>query len=118
MEGKYETQHIHSDWLLPWFVEVIITIKVPVVYMAQDVMILMGALSMHYKGHWKGGGGGPENQDFFGHIRMRILLAPILNFVVFRYKLCLNIEVLKEKKFDWAINGGDTIVLLTATKWN
>ncbi len=31
-----------------------LTINVPVVYLAQEVMILMTANMLHYKGHWKG----------------------------------------------------------------
>ncbi len=38
----------------------------PNVYMGQD-----DAGNIHYKGHWKGEGGGTENQDFFGPLKWR-----------------------------------------------
>jgi hypothetical protein len=40
----------------------ILTINVPVVYIARYVMVEVGKI--HYKGHWKGVG--PENRDFLG----------------------------------------------------
>jgi hypothetical protein len=40
--------------------DVLITIKVPVVYIARYVMVEAGKI--HYEGHWKGVG--PENRDF------------------------------------------------------
>ncbi len=42
-----------------------LTINVPVVYMARDVMILMGANP--FQGSLEGVG--PENQDFFGALK-------------------------------------------------
>jgi hypothetical protein len=37
---------------------------------------------------------------------MRICLAPILNFVLFHWELCLNITI-GENFFDWTIMGGE-----------
>ncbi len=42
---------------------------------------------------------------------MRIFLALILKFVLFRRKLCINVKVLFKKFFGWTIIGGDRIVL-------
>jgi hypothetical protein len=51
-----------------------------------------------------------KNENFF---------APILNNVLFHSQLCLNIKILKQKFFDWAIIGGGTIVPLSLkTKGN
>jgi hypothetical protein len=40
---------------------------------------------------------------------MRIVLASILNFVLFQCYLCQNIKILEKKLFDWATIGGGTI---------
>ncbi len=40
--------------------------------------------------------------------KIEIVLASILKFVLFLYKLCQNIKILQKKKFDQAIIGGDT----------
>jgi hypothetical protein len=47
---------------------------------------------------------------------MRIFLAPILKFVLFRSQLAKNIKVLSKIFFDWASIGGDTIFPLSLRK--
>jgi hypothetical protein len=41
---------------------------------------------------------------------MRIILAPILNFVLLHCLLCLNIKILEKNLVDWTIMGEATIV--------
>jgi hypothetical protein len=41
---------------------------------------------------------------------MRIFLALILNFVLFKCYLCINDKILVKKFFDWTIMGGATII--------
>jgi hypothetical protein len=41
---------------------------------------------------------------------VRYFRAPILNSLLFRSYLCINVKVLYTKFFDWATIGGDRIV--------
>ncbi len=91
-----------------------LTIIVPVVYMARDIMILMWANS--FQGPLEGVG--PEKQDFFGaqmaHASLEIFRAPPSNVVATlrrctqrkRYRMCMyahnvskrNIKVSKRER--------------------
>ncbi len=41
---------------------------------------------------------------------MRLLLAPILNSLLFLHSICFKMKVLEDKKFDLAIIKGDIII--------